>query len=254
MAKVPKVKNAKKSSSVSNPVESSNRGFIAFILVIVVLAVAIFGYIVVKGQASRADKLAERAVSISGVSMTFDKDNAEIKLVSSENSGQHRDVTIFEDFTCPHCGELAEATDGQMLEEIQNGNLDVTIAPMTFMDGAATGSSHEMLAAALAVADSGDVELWWNFRDGLFSNQFEYAAVPREKYAELASALGANDDTVQAIVDGDYIDMAGTFGDMNEEKMKDANGGEVGTPLLLLDGQVLQSGASTDWIDKVLAS
>lgn len=246
-SKTPKVSKTK----VSNPVESSSNKFFFFVVALVLVAVVIFGFIIVSGNKQKEERLAAGAEAISGINMNFDKENAKITLTTDDEvtTADTQTITLYEDFTCLHCGELAISTDDKMLEEISAGKLNVEIASMTFMDGNSKGVSHELLAAVLAAADSGDKTLYWNLRKTFLEEQFEYAGKTRDAYAELAQAYGAEDEVVSAIKDGEYFDLAAEIGEFNENELSDRNNGEVGTPLVFIGDTRYHAAEWTEYLN-----
>jgi|SRR5699024_2805324 len=243
-------KSKSKASSVSNPVGGGSKGFVFAIIGLVAAAVLVFVFIIASGDKQRAERLAEGAAAISGINMSYDKDRAKIVLSASDPTSESNVVAaLYEDFSCPHCAELATATDNKMLEEISEGSLTVEIAPMTFMDGNKEGMSHELLATVLAAANSGDETLYWNLRKTFLENQFEYGNKTREDYAELAAAYDADESTVEAIRNGDFMDEASEFGEFNEEEMSAKNNGEVGTPLIFVENEKMSAGQWEDYLN-----
>ncbi|WP_257181251.1 DsbA family protein [Corynebacterium cystitidis] len=236
---------------VQNPNQSSNTGFIWAIVAVVVIAAIVIGFIVYNGRSQKAAEMAENMVPVEGVEMAYDKDEGTIVLSATDGGEEAPHAELFEDFSCDYCAQLAENTDEQMLEEIKAGDLEVAIRSLNFLDRSEEGNSTRVLAAVLATADSGDVDLYWNFRKTMMEKQQEiYNQWSNEQFADLAEAYGADAATVDAIRNGEYMDEATSVAQKNADYINEQTG-DVSSPRVLVDGQDVQVEDINTWIDVV---
>lgn len=247
--------NTKGSTKVSNPNSTGGKGFLWAILALLLVGVLVIGLIVYNGRGAQADRIAENVEPVDGVNMEL-TDNA--ITLSGENSDGAKEASIYEDFACSYCADLAKKTDAEMLEKIKAGEVKVHIHPMVFLDG--TGEQHKVghstntLAAVLALADKGETEAYWNLRKALLEDQESlYGSADPEKLADMAKGFGASGDAVDAIRNGDYIDQAKELGEANEKDLVDKTG-ELSSPRVLVDGKDVESNPLENWLDDLLAS
>lgn len=236
---------------VQNPNQSSNTGFIWAIIAVVVIAAIVIGYIVFNGRSQKAAEMAENMVNVEGVEMTYNKDDGTVILTAAEGGEEAPRAEVIEDFSCSYCAQLAQETDEQMLQEIQDGDLEVAIRGVNFLDRSEVGNSTRVLAAVLATADSGDLDLYWNFRKTMMDNQQDiYNQWSDDQFADLAESYGADSATVDAIRNAEYIDEATEVGQTNADYLNEQTG-NVSSPRVLVDGQDVPVANINDWIDEV---
>lgn len=240
---------SQKSRSVSDPNAKGASSFLWVIVALLVVAALVIGIVVWQSQGQRTSHLAERETTAVSAEMDY-SDN--MITFSAADAKDAEEVDLYEDFSCGYCGQLAQNTDARMLEEIEKGNLIVNVHPMVFMDNGAEGHSTAAAAAELALADKGEVEAMWNLREVMFADQQEiYNQWSDDDFANAAAELGASEEAVEAIRNGDYIDEAKKVGDANAKKLEEAVG-EVSTPHVIQDGKDVETSDINKWIDVVL--
>ena len=247
-------KSAKGSTKVANPNSTGGKGFIWAILALLLVGALVIGLIVYNGRGAMADRIAENVEPVDGVTMELTDNTVTL---SGENSDGAKEASIYEDFGCYYCSELAKKTDEQMLEKIKAGELKVHIHPMVFLDGTAEkykpAHSTNTLAAALALADKGEVEPYWNMRKALLEEQENLAGVTPDQLADIAKSVGASKGAVEAIRNSEYMDQAKELGEANEKDLVDKTG-DLSSPRVLVDGKDVESNPLENWIDDLLAS
>ena len=149
---------------------------------------------------------------------------------------------------------MAEATDAEALEEINAGNLAVTIRPMTFQDNQGDGHSTQAVAALLALADRDEAAALWNLRAAMMENQQDIArSWSTDDYADAAAQLQASDEAVEDIRSGKFLEKAAEVGDNNAKDLE-SKVGQVSTPRVLMDGKDLEVDDINDWVKVAVAS
>lgn len=223
---------------MTNRIKSPNQkghGFIYVLIAVVLVGVAVVAYIILNHQHKEAEAVKD---SMEPVSMTVTATDSGIQLRSTTPNPDAKNVNLFEDFSCPHCAELAEATDADMRKQIEAGALNVTIHPLNFLDGKV---HHSSLAgsATLALAKEGNAEAYWNFRKMLFEKQREiYNEWKADDFANAAKDMGASSATVKAIKDGSDLDAFRAMAAQDAKTLQGIAGG-VSSPVVTTDDKVV---------------
>ena len=236
-------------SKVSDPNAKSGNGFIWGVGVLLVIIAVVIGYIVWNGKQANE-------IEVQDVSMSMDyKDNA-ITLKSDAADDDTPEVDLYEDFSCPHCADLAKNTDEDMKQAIEDGKLVVHVRTLNFLDKVRDenndGYSTKAAAALSELAKSGDVKTYWNLRDYMMQNQQSVATKwDIEDIADQAKELGAEDAVVDSIKNVD-IEQGNKVGKANSDKLKKETD-SVSSPRVVQNGKDIpdkDSGQSlNDWVD-----
>ena len=240
-------------SKVTDPNAKGGNGFIWGVGVLLVIIAVVIGYIVWNGKQSDD--------GIEDVNMTMEYSDGAITLKGENATDDTPEVDLYEDYSCPHCAELAQATDGKMKQAIEDGKLVVHIRTLNFLDGreieTQEGYSTKAVAAMSEVAKSGDVKTYWNLRDFLMQNQQSVANTwETGDIADQAKELGAEDDVVESIKNVD-IKQGNKVAKTNYDKL-DKETGTVSSPRIIKDGKDVPSEADEkagkdlgDWVEIV---
>ena len=213
------------------------------------IVVAVIAYIVIAGQGAKAEKFANWEIKQVSAETSFDGNTLTF---GAADKAPH--VDLYEDFSCPHCAHLAEATDAEALEEINAGNLAVSIHPMTFLDNQGDGHSTQAVAALLALAEHDDVNALWNLREAMFENQQDIArSWGPDDFADAAAQMEASDEAVEDIRNGKFLEKAREAGEANGKDLE-SKVGRVSTPRVLMDGKDLDVEDINDWVKVAVAS
>ncbi|QGU08178.1 hypothetical protein COCCU_11345 [Corynebacterium occultum] len=235
------------SNKIKSPNEKSN-GFIWAIVAVLVIAVIVVGYIVYSGKDAKTEWIAEREFQDVQFEAELDGDAVILKADSATEGTPS--ANLFEDFSCSYCSQLAIATDGQMKDAVEGGELVVHVQPLHFLDrDNASGNSHRALAASLATLEYGDADLYWNYRSLLLEEQSEIANQwSDEDYAAAAGAMGASEEVVSAIENGEFMEQAATIGDANGTYLQEETG-SLSSPRVLQDGKDIAEDNIQAWVE-----
>ena len=240
-------------SKVTDPNAKGGNGFIWGVGVLLVIIAVVIGYIVWNGKQSDD--------GIEDVNMTMEYSDGAITLKGENATDDTPEVDLYEDYSCPHCAELAQATDGKMKQAIEDGKLIVHVRTLNFLDGEdienQEGYSTKAAAAMSELAKSGDVKTYWNLRDFLMQNQQSVANKwETGDIADQAKELGAEDDVVESIKNVD-IKQGNKVAKTNYDKL-DKETGSVSSPRIIKDGKDVPSEADQkagknlgDWVEIV---
>lgn len=234
--------------SVADPKAKGSANFLWVILAVLVIAAIVIGLVVWQSNKQRTADLADRAkIEYAGEMHYAD---GVVTLSAADVAAGTPEVSLYEDFSCHHCANLAIATDEQMLEEVENGNLIVNIHPLNFMDNGADGHSTHALASILPLAEAGDIHAYLNLRQLLFEDQQTvYNQWGPEQFAEAAKAFGGSDDAVNAIREGD-VSEAKTVGQSNGDQLEELTG-KVSSPRILQNGKDIEIQDINQWVTQV---
>ena len=223
-------------SKVSDPNAKGGNGFIWGVGVLLVIIAVVIGYIVWNGKQSDD--------GIEDVNMTMEYSDGAITLKGENATDDTPEVDLYEDYSCPHCAELAQATDGKMKQAIEDGKLIVHVRTLNFLDGEdienQEGYSTKAAAAMSELAKSGDVKTYWNLRDFLMQNQQSVANKwETGDIADQAKELGAEGDVVDSMKNVD-IKQGNKVAKTNYDKL-DKETGTVSSPRIVKDGKDVPS-------------
>lgn len=241
------------SNKVQNPNQGGSKAFLWALVAVVVVAIAVVAYIVINGQGAKTEFVAEREYENISISATLDEDK--VTLEAEDGAAADADVVqLYEDFSCSYCALLAENTDDDMRADIESGDLVVEVYSLNFLDrGNAEGHSTRSLAAILAVVDSGDSDLYWNYRTLLLEEQDNVINQwTDDDFADAAAHMGAESSVVDAIRNGDNIEQAVEVATGNAELLNEQTG-SVSSPRVLQDGQDLPVDDINQWIEYLRA-
>ena len=229
-------------SKVSDPNAKGGNGFIWGVGVLLVIIAVVIGYIVWNGKQSSPISLGD--VDVQDVNMSMEYNDGAITLKSESVKKGTPEVDLYEDFSCPHCAELAQATDEDMKKAIEDGKLIVHVRTLNFLDGkeieTQEGHSTKAVAAMSELSKSGDVKTYWNLRDYMLQNQQKVATSWEiEDIAEAAKELGAEDNVVESMKNVD-IKQGNKVAKTNYDKL-DKETGSVSSPRIVKDGKDVPS-------------
>ncbi|GAB3701800.1 DsbA family protein [Corynebacterium nasicanis] len=240
-----------KSTKVSNPNAKGGSGFIWAIVAVIAIAAAVIGYIVLSGQGKKTEHLADRE----NISVAFDStfaDNA-VTLKSADAKPDAEVVDLYEDFSCSYCGQLAENTDEQMQSAIEAGDLVVNVRTLNFLDrGSIDGHSTRAAAAALALAEAGETQAYWNLRAYLMEDQEDiFNKWSNDEFADAAKQFGASEGVVEKIRSGANVEPTNALATANADKLN-AETGSVSSPRVIQDGKDVDVADINQWMSVVL--
>lgn len=236
------------STKVKNPNQKSS-GFIWAVLIIVVLAAVLIGYLVVNGNKSKEDIATDRVNEAVAFETTYEDNGIILKAANAKADA--KSVELYEDFSCPHCADLAVQTDADMKTALENGDITVTIRSLNFLDREAIGNSTMAGTAAYAVAKNESPEVYWNFRKLLMEDQEKIYTSNWEDadFANAAKSVGASEETVKTITNGtlteEYIELATKNSDKLEKET-----GSVSSPRVIIDGTEIKGADIFDWVNQ----
>lgn len=224
------------STKIQNP-NQKGHGFLIGVIAIVVIIVALIAYVVISNNRSTNEAM---FADQQDVNFNISWQDDAVVLRGEGATDDTPQVDLYSDYSCPHCHELAEATDDEMLQAVENGELIVNIRTLNFLDRGTDGHSTHAGAAALAVAQSGDAHAYWNFYKFLLEQQTTiYGRYSDDDFANAAARFGADDEVQEAIRSGAVYDAFVESADFNTNKLRDETG-QVSSPRIIQNGRDIQ--------------
>ena len=240
-----------KSTRVTDPNAKGGNAFLWAIIAVVVVAAVVIGYIVMSGQGKKTEHLADRET----VDVAFESEFADnaVTLTAADPAADAVEVDLYEDYSCSYCAQLAENTDEQMQAAIESGDLIVNVRSMNFLDrGNVDGHSTRAAAAALAIAEAGETDVYWNYRAAILDEQEDiYNKWSNDDFANAAQELGASEGVVEEIRSGGNVADAADVTAANIDRLESETG-DVSSPRVLRDGKDVEVDDINQWIDAVL--
>ncbi len=165
--------------------------------------------------------------------------SSEYGLTYGETDAPH-EVVIYEDFLCPHCKTMEDATSADLDRLAGEGDVVVDYRPVAFLGDYSLRATN----AFKVVLDESGAEVAKEFHDELFDNQPAGGGEPPSDDDLIAMAVDAGADEadirpgVEELAQRSWVEEATTAAQES---------GVTGTPTILLDGQPFTDGSS--WSD-----
>ncbi len=250
--------STKKSSSVKALENSSSdgvsRGFWWAILAVLVIAVVVVGYIWWDGKRAAEEKLAQFPQEDTSMTVAYEDSSKAVLLSSPETSKDAPTIDFWEDFSCPHCAQLAITSDASIKKAIEAGDLKLRIHTMHFMDRQNQGvQSTNAGQTVFAVAKSGNAKAYWNLRSMFMQEQQNLFDWTLDQFATAAKVFGVDADTVNTIKDGVEQDAFIAAAEIGFQTLTDLSqdGDKVGTPAAFIGKERIDL-ANPEWVDTAL--
>ncbi|WP_459612529.1 DsbA family protein [Corynebacterium urogenitale] len=242
------------SQKIKAPNSQGGSGFVWTIVAIVAIAAVAIGAFV-WNNSRNSDIAAEMPQE--SVDFAVSVDDNSVVLASKNVKKDAPVVEIFEDFSCPHCSDLAVADHEDVLKALNDGELTVKYRFLNFLDNGQVGSSTRGAAVGLAVAETGDAQAFWNMHSYMMSEQREVART--WDYSELAEAAGAYDldqSVIDSISNGEVEQAGKDLAKANEDELT-KRVGKVSSPVVFADGKEVEikggpDGKPLSWVPDVV--
>lgn len=173
---------------------------------------------------------------------TPDAGSSEYGVTIGDEDAPHT-VVIYEDFLCPFCGALEEATRDDLASLAADGKVLVEYRPFDLLSRLGDYPIRAASAFAVVLEKSGPA-IAKTFHDLLFENQpseEDPDSVTNSDLVTLAIEAGASEGDVREGIENvshrDWVEKA-------TAEAQDA--GVEGTPTIILDGQVFDDGRSVE--------
>lgn len=244
--------NVSKTKTVKNPNSSSNKGFvIGVVVVLLAFIAAIFAY--TKFAPTKLDTaIGKYENEATNMSLTYDEGVVTLENDPNENA---KTINIYEDFSCHYCAALAQSSDADLKNAVESGDMILKIHTMNFLDRGEVGYSTKAFAVAQAMAEDGNVEQYWNFRNFLFSDfETTYGLLGSDEEFEnsLVNDLGFEQKYIDMIRNDDQIEAANEDAGKNIASLEEL-AGDVSSPRVFWDTEEINV-QTPNWVDMILSA
>jgi protein-disulfide isomerase len=186
-------------------------------------AVAVLSVVLATGCATTVTghAVAGQKASAVGAEVSLSDDGYGVVIGSSEDAA----IDLFIEPQCPHCGQFIGQYGDAIGDHVKDGQLSVTIRPVTFLDFGGNDYSARATNAIFLVASPDDhptPELVWEFIQGIYKELLSKASPPNDDgLAQIANDVGVSADTVNRIAAGEPAVDADEVSDGNIALMDD---------------------------------
>lgn len=148
---------------------------IILVVIIVVIVVALLGSVVWFAQKTKVDKntkLIKVSSATRDFGLIYKPSDAGNKKTNADDVKAH--LIVYEDFSCPFCGQFEQASGDTMRSLVEDGQADIEYRLVSYLDqGSPTNHSTRAANAALCVLDESNMTDWEKYHDWLFKIQPE---------------------------------------------------------------------------------
>ncbi len=210
---------------------TSRRGTLAGVVVVMVLVLVIAGFLYQRTRTTPVNNgygaAATAQVMVTNGVVRVGAANAPVTL------------NVFEDFTCPICGQFEGVYGQQLAQSLDQGKVAVNYHMLDFLNNRSASKDYSTRAAgaALCVAGDGTGSAFSKFHSALFAP----ATQPKEnsgtdlsntQLAKVAADAGASPAAQQCISSGAQVAAAATAAQAGQSALA-ASGNPVATPTIL---------------------
>jgi protein-disulfide isomerase len=164
-------------------------------------AVAMLSVLVLTGCATTIPgrAVAEPDATVVGAEVALSADGYGVVIGSSQDAA----IDLFIEPQCPHCGQFIRQYGDAIGNHVDDGQLSVTIRPVTFLDFGGNDYSARATNAIFLVASPDEhptPKLVWEFIQGMYEELLTTASPPNDDgLAQIANDVGVSADTVNRI-------------------------------------------------------
>lgn len=205
---------------------------IGLIAVVAIAAVAIILFAV--NQPLKFDSLPDKQTADNAIALDSGLTATDERFTKGASTAKVT-VTEYGDFQCPACESFFQTTEKQLINDyVKTGKVKFNFYIFAFLDqGRPAQESHVAAEAAFCAADQ---KRFWDFHDGLYSNQLpeNSGKLTPDRMKQLASQLGLNKDQFNQCLDNHkYRNQVAQ--DYQTASAKGVNA----TPTLAINGQII---------------
>jgi protein-disulfide isomerase len=217
---------------------------------VLVVAIIVIVAVVLNTQQSTPAPVGPDAIKITKATSEYTATVADDGTVVAGPDTAKAKIDVYEDFTCPYCGELEQQSAAQMAKAMSDGQLQVRYHLLNILDGNTNPPGYSLLAAnaAIAAAKQGKFA---DFHASLYAQQPKEGAAgyTADQLLSLGKRLGIT--AAQFTTDVNK----GTYNDLVKKQVTTASAPPVnlqGTPTVLNGTTDLKALQDPQWLDKLL--
>ncbi|KHL19538.1 UNVERIFIED_CONTAM: hypothetical protein LK11_01195 [Mumia flava] len=222
--------------------EKRRRNIITAVIVVAVVAVIAGAGFAVKTAIDNNADVATRAPEglTDGNGVLYTAEDA-----GGTAGGDPVQVTLFEDFACPHCKSFEASTGVWLDEQVAAGTIEVEFRPVSFL----TEYSSDALAASMCVFEEGGAEAYRTFATLAYENQpAEGGNLDASDFVQFAEESGTP-EAADCIRGRPFRDWASPEGEATKQAFEDedSEGNTLsGTPTVWVEGTTVNGPEDAD--------
>ncbi len=245
--------NAARAVAAARGVRNDRRNIIIGVAAVVVVAVAVIASVILTTQPSTPPvPTGADAIKITKASSEYTATAGDDGTITAGKDTAKVKIDVYEDFTCPYCGQLETASGAQMAKAMADGQLQVKYHLLNILDGNTNPAGYSLLAAnaAIAAAKQGKFA---DYHTSLYAQQPKEggAGYTNEQLISLGKRLG-----ITAPQFSDDVNK-GAYSDLVKQQVTTASSPPVslqGTPTVRQGTTDIQALQDPQWLDKLLNS
>ncbi|MFI9387514.1 DsbA family protein [Kutzneria sp. NPDC052558] len=243
--------NAARAVAAARGARNDRRNIAIGVVAVIVVAVAVIAAVIITTQQSAPPAASGTdGIKITNSSSQYTTTVGDDGTVIGGPDTAKVKIDVYEDFTCPYCGELETASGAQMAKAMADGQLQVKYHLLNILDANTKPAGYSTLAANAAIAAA---------KQGKFADFHAslYAAQPKEggpgytndQLISLGKRLG-----ITAPQFADDVNK-GAYNNLVTQQVTTASAPPVnlqGTPTVMQGTTAIQALQDPQWLDKLL--
>ncbi|MBD8703208.1 thioredoxin domain-containing protein [Frigoribacterium sp. CFBP 13712] len=164
-------------------------------------------------------------------------------VASTAGTAEKPSIVVYLDYLCPYCGQFDTANAEQLTTWVSQGDVDLEIHPLGFLDNASLGTKYSTRSAnAFACVANYDPDAALDVNTALFAQQpaENTSGLTDAELVSLVEGAGADDPGIAGCITGGEFDdwvASATERALNDPLPNSDEPKVTGTPTILVNGQ-----------------
>lgn len=243
--------NAARAVAAARGARNDRRNIVIGTAVVIVVAIAVIVGVVLNSRSSTPPPASGAdAIGVTKAASEYTTTVGDDGTVIAGKDTAKATIDVYEDFTCPYCGDLEKQSAAQIAKAVADGKLRVRYHLLNILDRNTNPPGYSLLAAnaAIAAAKQGQFA---DFHASLYAQQPKEggAGYTKEQLISLGKRLGIT--AAQFTTDVN----SGAYNNLVTQQVTTASGPPVnlqGTPTVLNGSTDLKALQDPQWLDKLL--
>jgi len=164
-------------------------------------------------------------------------------VASTAGTAEKPSIVVYLDYLCPYCGQFDTTNAEQLTTWVSQGDVDLEIHPLGFLDNASLGTKYSTRSAnAFACVANYDPDAALDVNTALFAQQpaENTSGLTDAELVSLVEGAGADDPGIAGCITGGEFDdwvASATERALNDPLPNSDEAKVTGTPTILVNGQ-----------------